>query len=67
MQQLTAALLMIGATNLANAHVLGGDHGLTEALWHQVTGSHHWLFTAGLVVGSVALLVIGRWISKHRS
>jgi hypothetical protein len=67
MRQLTVALLTIGATNLANAHVLGGDHGLTEALWHQLIGSHHLLFTGGLLAGTVALIIIGRWISKRRS
>jgi len=66
MRQLTVALLMIGATNLVNAHVLGDDHSLTDTLRHQLIGSHHLLFTVGLLVGSVALFVIGRWLSKRR-
>ena len=67
MRQLTVALLTIGMTELANAHVLGGDHGLTEALWHQLIGNHHLLFTGGLLAGSLALIIIGRWISKRCS
>jgi hypothetical protein len=67
MRQLTLALLTIGMSGLANAHTLGSDHDLTEVLWHQLTGSHHWLFTGGLLLGSVALFVIGRLISMHRT
>jgi len=67
MRQLTLALLTIGAAGIANAHSLDGEHGLADALWHQVAGNHHLVFTFGLVAGTVALIFVQRWISKHHN
>ena len=66
MREITVALMMIGVSGIANAHFLDGDHGLVEGLWHQVVGGHHGLFPSALLLGSVALFFVARWISKNR-